>query len=371
MSKRFRLSVALDVDDVLFECMPYAIKKVNEKYNANLSIHDFYRWGTFDEGDIKNKIFEFFNDEDFFRTQPVIEGAHEFIKQLTKTAEVFICTAVEPAFMSIRAKRILEEFPEIPSENIILGSRKDVVSVDILLDDGMHNIFKSNATFPILMRRPWNQRATGMLAVNNYEEFMKLLDVIRKSYSAEKDDLKDANIFVLVGPSGSGKSKIARMLLDEYGDRMEKLISYTTADKTSVYQNDWYHYITTKEFNKISDEKGFFESTMYAGHGYGSKKEDVDRIIDSGKKVLACMDICGAMALKVNYPKVVTIYIKKDRYELLTSILNKKCSNEDKVNRLISIDSEKENEAICDWSVKATNKNYNNAVKEISELMNL
>ena len=50
-----------------------------------------------------------------------------------------------------------------------MGARKDKLDVDILFDDGMHNILKSNAAYPILMRRPWNQSASGMLAVNNYD----------------------------------------------------------------------------------------------------------------------------------------------------------------------------------------------------------
>ena len=33
MERRFRLSTALDIDDVLMECVPYAIRLANEKYN--------------------------------------------------------------------------------------------------------------------------------------------------------------------------------------------------------------------------------------------------------------------------------------------------------------------------------------------------
>ena len=32
MNRKFRLSVALDIDDVLMECVPYAIRLANEKY---------------------------------------------------------------------------------------------------------------------------------------------------------------------------------------------------------------------------------------------------------------------------------------------------------------------------------------------------
>ena len=33
MNRRFRLSTALDVDDLLMECIPYAIRLANEKYH--------------------------------------------------------------------------------------------------------------------------------------------------------------------------------------------------------------------------------------------------------------------------------------------------------------------------------------------------
>jgi len=368
MSRRFRMSTALDVDDVLLECVPYAIRLANEKYHFDppITIHEVTHWGKLDSR--ADVIFEFLEDPEFFRNQPVIAGAKEFVHKLCQLTEVFICTAIDPRFMGIRAQSIMEHFPEIPKENIIMGSRKDMVNVDILLDDGMHNIFTSNAAYPILLRRPWNQNATGMLAVNNYDEFLKLIDVIRKSYSEQYDKSKEADIVVLVGPSGSGKSKLAKLLLDK-DKNLVKLKSYTTADQTAVHKNDWYNYVTIEEFNKMADDGIFFESTMYAGHGYGSVKKDVDDILASGKKVVATMDICGAMTLKVNFPNVQTIYIKKDRKELLSSILKKRCSDEDKVNRLISIEDEKQNENICDFVVNVTNKDYEKSANEILNII--
>ena len=349
MSRRFRMTTALDVDDVLLECVPYAIKLANEKYKFDppLTIHEVDRWGKL--GTRADVIFEFFTEE-FFRTQPVIEGAKEFVRKLSQMTEVFICTSVYPQFMSIRAEAIMREFPEIPPENIYMGSRKDKLNVDILFDDGMHNVINSNAAYPILMRRPWNQSATGMLAVNNYDEFLKLVEVITTSYSAVKDDYKNPAIVALVGPSGSGKTKIAAKLLEKRND-FEKLLSYTTIDPTAKSEDEWYNYVDKKEFFKMLDKKELFESTMYAGHGFGSKKSDVDAILSSGKRVLAIMDICGAMSLKTHYKDVVTVYVKRDKRELLSAILEKNSTNEDKVNRIISIDDERRNEEICDYVV--------------------
>ena len=348
MSKRFRMSTALDVDDLLLECIPYAIRLANEKYKFDppISIYEVDRWGKL--GTRADVIFEFFSDPEFFRTQPVIEGAKEFVRKLSRMTDVFISTSVEPRFMGIRAERIMAEFPEIPPEHIYMGSRKDKINVDILFDDGMHNVFRSNAAYPILMRKPWNQSATGMLAVNNYDEFLKLVEVISTSYSTVEESAPNTRIIALVGPSGSGKTKIGKKLIEKL-ENVEKLKSYTTMDPTSKTTNDWYNYVSKQQFFKMMERGEFFESTMYAGHGYGSKREDVDRLLAKGKIVLATMDICGAMSLKTNYDGVVTVYIKRDKRDLLTSILNKNSTVEDKVNRIISIDDEKRNEEICDY----------------------
>lgn len=366
MSRRFRMTTALDVDDVLLECIPYAIRLANEKYNFDppLTIHEVDRWGKL--GTRADVIFEFFTEE-FFRTQPVIEGAKEFVRKLSQMTEVFVCTSVYPQFMSIRAEVIMREFPEIPPENIYMASRKDKLNVDILFDDGMHNVIKSNAAYPILMRRPWNQSATGMLAVNNYDEFLKLVEVISTSYSTVKDDLKNPSIVALVGPSGSGKGEIAKILLEKE-PRLEKLLSYTTIDPTSNTENDWYNYIDKTEFFKMVDNSELFQSTMYAGHGFGSKKSDVDALIGEGKTVLTIMDICGAMSLKTCYKDVLTIYVKRDKRELLKSILEKNSTNEDKVNRIISIDDERRNEEICDYVIE-NNGDCEEAADKILELL--
>ncbi len=369
-NRKYRLTTALDIDDLLMECTAYAIRLANEKYKFEppLSIYEVTRWGR--QGTRSDAIFEFFSDPEFYKTQPLYEGAKEFVRELSKKTELFVSTAIPPEFMGIRAKRIMEEFPEIPPDHIYMGSRKDKIHVDILFDDAMHNVLKSPAKYPILMRQPWNQDATGMLAVNTYDEFLKLVDVIAESYAVttEHHSLKEPSVVVLVGPSGSGKSKIARQVLKRT-NRFEKLMSYTTKDPTASEPNDWYNYVSVETFREMCESGEMFQSTMYAGHGYGSRKSDVDAILSSGKHVMTTMDICGAMSLKTNFKNVITIYIRRDKKALLSSILRKNSSNEDKVNRIIAIDFEEQNAAICDYVVEFNS--YEQAVGDICGILGI
>ncbi|MBO5836637.1 MAG: hypothetical protein J6Q92_01950 [Oscillospiraceae bacterium] len=364
MDRKFRLSTALDIDDVLMECVPYAIRLANEKYHFDppLSIYEVDRWGKL--GTRADVIFEIFQDPEFYRTQPVIKGARQFVKKLSQLTEVFVSTSVYPQFMSIRAQRLMEEFPEIPADHIYMGSRKDKIDVDILFDDGMHNVTRSNAAYPILMRRPWNQDATGVLAVNTYDEFLKLVEVISDSYSTktQRFDPNQPGIVVLVGPSGSGKTEIAQKLL-KGKKRFEKLSSYTTDATVGMGGDDWYHYISLEAFRDLQEKGELFESTMYAGHCYGSRKQDVEDILASGKHVLTIMDICGAMSLKTHFPNVATVYIKRRKRDLVASVLEKQLSNGEKVSRLLALDSETKNAEICDYVVPGDD--YDQAAKEI------
>ena len=370
MKRKFRLSTALDVDDLLMECIPYAIRLANEKYQFDppLTIYEVDRWGKL--GTRADVIFEYFNDPEFFRTQPVIQGAKEFVRKLSQMTEVFISTSVYPQFMSIRAQRIMEEFPEIPADHIYMGSRKDKIDVDILFDDGAHNIFRSNAAYPILMRRPWNREATGVLAVNTYDEFLKLVEVIADSYRVKTapNAAGEPSVVVLVGPSGSGKNEIAQAL-EAACPALERLVSYTTAEGLDPVSAERYRQVSEEEFLAMYQKGELFESTNYANHFYGSRKADVEAILQSGRHALTVMDICGAMSLKTHFPQVVTIYVKRSRRDLLSAILEKDIPNPEKVNRLLALESERANAGVCDYVVEYTT--CNQAVSAILSRLSL
>ena len=121
-------------------------------------------------------------------------------------------------------------------------------------------------------------------------------------------------------------------------------------------------------FRKMCDSGEMFQSTMYAGHGYGSRLQDVQKILSQGKRVLTTMDICGAMSLKTHFKNVVTIYIKRDKKKLMASILRKNSSIEDKVNRLMAIEYEQQNAELCDYVVDF--HSYDEAVEQLETILN-
>lgn len=360
-----KLDIGLDVDDVLLECTPYAVRLANEKYKMNppLSVEEIKKWGG--NGERGDVILEYFNDEEFYRTQPIIPGAKEFVKKLSKIANVYFVTAINPEFMSLRAMRLMEEFPEVPPQNIVLTSSKSVVTLDILLDDGPHNILQTIAKFPVLNRKPWNQHITGCLSINNYDDFFVILEAIQNSLKPTEPVIEGNAIIALVGPSGTGKTAIAEEVCKD--ENYLKITPYTTRLPRENEPKDAYHFITMEEFLEAKKNGEFFETTMYAGCGYGTKKEDLKNLLEKGNVVVP-IDITGAMTFKANFPNVRTVFIKRSREKLLEALLERNVSNKDKVNRIICLETELRNQELCDY-VLDNNKTIEAAAEEIRKLI--
>ena len=162
------LTFGIDWDDVISPLNDCAIELANEEYHFEppLTLEDIDSWENTGRASVIKK---YYSDPRLYEMQQVSDQAKAFIRTLQTKGIVYIVTAVQPQFMSKRVEQIKTAFPDFPDENIIMGFQKSVVQVDITLDDGPHNILKSSARFPVLMRRPWNRELTGLLAVHNYK----------------------------------------------------------------------------------------------------------------------------------------------------------------------------------------------------------
>lgn len=336
-----RPKIGLDWDDVTAPFNDLAIAMANEKYQFQppLSLEEVDSWENTGRASV---IKEFYFTEELYHRQVVSEETKKYIRQLMEIADVYFITAVYPQFMGIRAAQILEAFPELPSENIILGNAKNLVQFDIILDDAIHNVLESPATYPVLMRKPWNWKMTGLLSVNNMSEFVLLVKQIMNAAMHKTQEIKIPSVLALVGPSGSGKSRIANQLRQD--ERFESPLTYCTK------QSNKHKYLSEEEFAK----QNFFEKTRYAGIQYGTKKEDIQLVLDRGHFAVMPLDMCGAIAMKRLFPTAI-IYINKDKEYLIKDIIEEDYTTQEKTLRLLSIDAEKRNREICDYVIDNTN----------------
>ena len=349
LMRKYRLRIGLDVDDVLYECNSYALDLLKQKYGDDpaLDVNNIRSWGL--QGNISDERIKFFSDPEFVARQPLFKGAQKFVRELSDMADVFFVTSVPPECMSARAKRLMEDFPEIPKGNILIGTRKDLVNIDILLDDAAHNISSSPATYPVLMRRPWNTALSGLLSVNSYSDFLHMAKIIGKSFLEKTPNLRKGGVLCLVGPSGTGKNEIAGRLAKD--PRFAKPLTTTTKPDTG--KDGSYRYVTQEEFLREKAADRFFETTVYSNYYFGTSEAEIEKIVRKGKVAVIPIDICGAMTLKNRYrSRASLVFTDRDKEKILTNLLHRDIPDDDKISRILSLDFEFRNLEFCDFSVR-------------------
>lgn len=349
------LTFGIDWDDVISPLNDCAIRLANREHDFDppLTLEDISSWENTGRASVIKK---YYDDPRLYEMQEVTEEARAFIRKLQTKGIVYIVTAVYPKFMSKRVEQIKTAFPDFPEENIIMGFQKSMLHFDITLDDGPRNILKSKARFPVLMRRPWNRELTGLLAVNNFEEFFQLLEQIKSSMIEDQVVVNPPAVIALVGPSGSNKNQITEDLCKS--DRYTVPRAYTTKPIS-----DGIH-ITVDESEFIEHRESFIETTMYAGYAYGTKWNDMAQLMKGDQYIVMPMDLSGAIAMKRHYPTVI-IYCKCSREHMIEKILEKDMSNHEKMLRLLSLENEKKNAALCDYII---NTEKENAVEKIRKI---
>lgn len=366
--KKYRIRVGLDVDDTLYECNSYAVSIINKRHpdEPPMTVEEIKTWGG--TGRHVDERVKLYSDPEFVRTQPVTEGAQEFVKKLSEIADVFFVTAVPACCMSARAERLIKDFPEIPSENIILGTRKDIISLDIMLDDGAHNISSSRAAYPVLFRKPWNTGLSGLLSVNSYDDFLHFCEMVRNSFSENFPVLGGGGVLCLVGPSGSSKTEIANELTKLKG--FEKPLTSTTRPRRKNESNDAYRFISEKQFISEMKAGSYIETTVYSGYHFGTSEKDIAPIVDKGGVAVIPIDICGAITLKNLYrQRAMLVFTRRERADTIKSIIEHDIDIDDKTRRIMSLDFEYRNSEVCDTEINVGN-DITAAVEKIVSLVN-
>lgn len=329
------IKIGIDFDDTLCPLVQVAIDMYNKEHNENHKIEEINKWGIDEENSFISKMVSYYDNQKVLFNQVVPEESKEFVKKLTETNDVYIVSAVKPENMGLRVLQILSNFPEIDESHIIMGKHKNIMHFDIMIDDAPHNILESNCKYSILIRKPWNRELSGVLAANNLSDVYEIINQIK---SPNANNWEKRKIFALVGPTSGKKKKLVNDYLEK---GFVTIKSYTTKEKANNHK-----VVSEKVFEKMKNNNEFLETTSYGGYYYGIKTSDIEKI-EEDKQIIVPLDICGAIALKKNFPTSI-IYVDVKKEDAIKEILKRDMSLEEKTLRILSIDQEKKSRHISD-----------------------
>ncbi len=120
--------------------------------------------------------------------------------------------------------------------------------------------------------------------------------------------MKNGILFVMSGPSGTGKGTICNELL-----RTENIflsVSATTREKRAgEVDGVTYNYMYKEEFEALIDAGEMLEYAQYNGNYYGTPKRNVEKMLAQGTNVLLEIEPQGALHVKELFPEAVLIFV--------------------------------------------------------------
>jgi 5'-nucleotidase len=134
-----KLCIAVDMDEVLTDCLGKQLQLYNQRYGGNISPAELHGLELADivPQEQQNWVLSMLHEPGFFAGMDWIPGAQEGMETLCAEHNVYIASAATefPGSFVDKLNWVERHLPQIPRQRVIFCGEKSVLDVDYLIDD--------------------------------------------------------------------------------------------------------------------------------------------------------------------------------------------------------------------------------------------
>lgn len=138
-------------------------------------------------------------------------------------------------------------------------------------------------------------------------------------------------LLVVSGPSGVGKGTVCNEYVKAHPECALSVSATTRKMREGEKDGVNYFFLSEEEFRNKIDRGGFLEYAVFCGNYYGTPKDAVMEMIESGKDVILEIEVQGAMQVRSHYPEGVFIFVLPPSIDVLEERLRGRKTESDEV----------------------------------------
>ncbi len=129
--------------------------------------------------------------------------------------------------------------------------------------------------------------------------------------------MNKGGIFIISGPSGSGKDTLLVELFKKCPEIKFSISSITRPMRQGEKEGEKYNFISREKFEEMLKNDMLLEHNVYVGNYYGTPKQPILDAAENGFDIIIEVDVNGAKQIREKLPEAVSIFIMPPSFEEL------------------------------------------------------
>jgi len=181
--------------------------------------------------------------------------------------------------------------------------------------------------------------------------------------------MKRGNLFILSGPSGAGKGTLRERLCVNCPDIVFSVSCTTREMRPGEVDGRHYSFVSRSDFEAMTAGGEFLEWAEVHGNYYGTRRSNVERVLDEGRDVLLEIDVQGQRQVKARLPEAISIFITAPSIgDIEGRLRERRTETQAQLDTRLS-NAEKEMSFAREFDHIVVNDNLKRAEKELVELV--